>query len=110
MIKDEQEHRKQFADAVVAWADGIEVQHRLRPFEDISTSDMWFNSSWDTAVEIYEYRIKPQPKPKLLRYRIALMKDIAGEYVSAAPEDKQDYFEQSPWFMKWVSELQEIEV
>jgi hypothetical protein len=52
------------ADLIHAWADGAEIQ-----IKSVVDGD-WFDSPYPTWAERFEYRIKPEPKPDVVRYAI----------------------------------------
>jgi hypothetical protein len=49
------------AELIIAWANGAKIQHRWLhlKWEDV------INPNWDLG---FEYRIKPEPKPDIVRY------------------------------------------
>ena len=52
------------ADLIHAWADGAEIEYRCKGSE----SGTWYaehDPKWDATV--FEYRIKPTPKPDVVR-------------------------------------------
>ena len=57
--------RHKHYDVIVAWAEGKEIQFRAKP------SDVWNDfKTWDAAPTFHselQYRIKPEPKPDLVR-------------------------------------------
>ena len=56
------------AELIKAWADGAEIQYR---FNGQIAEDAWQNHYIDqnpTWSYSYEYRIKPEPKPDVVRY------------------------------------------
>ena len=52
------------AELIKAWADGAEIE--MQHYKDWKLIS---NPRWD--VELTEYRIKPEPKPDVVRYGIA---------------------------------------
>jgi hypothetical protein len=53
------------AELIKAWADGAEIEHKY------FKTDIWCSTStllWDNDGE---YRIKPEPKPDVVRYGLA---------------------------------------
>ena len=69
--------RHKYADVIIAWAEGAEIEYRLGPHERWSKST---SPSWHADCE---YRIKPPPK----KYRVALLKDDSEPYALAANND-----------------------
>lgn len=57
------------AECIKAWADGIKVQFKLNG--DIVWNDL-DNSGWCNWSEKTEYRIKPEPKPDVIHYGMAV--------------------------------------
>lgn len=45
-----------YADLIKAWADGAEIQTKV--------AGEWFDTRFPSWFDPYEYRIKPEPKPK----------------------------------------------
>lgn len=50
------------AELIKAWADGAEIEHRW------DTDDFWVESITPTWIGDCLYRIKPEPKPDVVRY------------------------------------------
>lgn len=50
------------ADLIKAWADGAQIQIR----DDLD--DIWLDTNSPSWVAEYQYRIKPEPKPDMIRY------------------------------------------
>jgi len=48
-----------YADLIHAWADGVQIQVKYDDWVDTS------NPQWN---ENFQYRIKPEPKPDIVRY------------------------------------------
>lgn len=57
------------AEVIKAWADGAEIEYRSNPGSNWvpTLSPSWFGC--------YEYRVKPEPKPDVVRYSYA---DVQG--------------------------------
>lgn len=53
------------ADIIKAWADGAEIEYRTHAI--IEWKQVFKGWSWDNALAV-EYRIKPQPKPDVVRW------------------------------------------
>ena len=68
------------AELIKAWADGAEIEFRyvLSNHREIVWSE-WFNANLTPAwSEDYEFRIKPEPKPDVVKY---LLKDtVMGDW------------------------------
>ena len=54
------------AELIKAWADGTEI-------ELLQSPDSWTKASNPGWYEDSEYRIKPEPKPDVVRYGVALL-------------------------------------
>ena len=94
--------RHKHADVIIAWAEGAEVEYRNLPgatWMSVGTIPGW--------VENYEYRVKPPAK----KYRVALFKyHNTGAAASVANnEEDGELFEQSPRFVRWLTDWIEYE-
>ena len=87
--------RHKYADVIIAWANGAEIEYRLGPHERWSEapSPRWYAG--------FEYRIKPPAK----KYRVALFNDYtcvctADNTVNASAYEKDTGFVR--WLTDWV--------
>jgi hypothetical protein len=53
------------AELIKAWADGAEIQYKTIDSNDWRS--IFWGWNWDNTM-ILEYRIKPEPKPDVVRY------------------------------------------
>ena len=51
---------RKHVELIKAWADGAEIEHRLRPDWD------WVTSHYPSFDDHAEYRIKPEPPPNIV--------------------------------------------
>lgn len=91
--------RHKHADAIIAWANGEEIEYSFDGSE-------WFRASTPQWDENTEYRIKP-PAGK---YRVALFKSSTSTYTSTAdtPEDATFYAD-NELFVRWLTPWIEYE-
>lgn len=72
------------AEVIKAWADGAQIQCKAKTtpahWVDITTRPQWWTD--------YEYRVKPEPKPDIVRYVRAMYGDINGVYASGCLEQR----------------------
>jgi hypothetical protein len=71
--------RRKHYDLILAWAEGKEIQYRCDSDED------WYDiqdvsPSWDEKIE---YRIKPEPKPDIVGYTRADLKNQDFIYIDS---------------------------
>ena len=67
------------AELIKAWADGAEIEIKL-------SHGVWSPVAYPTW-NGPEYRIKPEPKPDVVKYALATRNELAAVYVSRASED-----------------------
>ena len=63
------------SELIKAWADGATIQHRFFMGGDIQDWSEWKDKDeliWDTSKWV-EYRIKPEPKPDVVKYAYVAM-------------------------------------
>lgn len=60
------------AEAIKAWADGAEIEAR------ISSTGQWVLVCTPMWIEEYEYRIKPEPKPDVVKYFMHEFNSVVG--------------------------------
>jgi len=99
---------RKHAEAIKAWADGAQIQQRY-PDEDFwSDCDVSDSSTPLFEATYIEFRVKP----KVLRYRLALVSDFAGNYWLdiARSADDEGAFIRFTSFVKWLGDWQEVEV
>lgn len=56
--------RHKHADLIIAWANGAKIQYLNKVL------NAWRDCSDPGWLENYDYRIKPEPKPDLIRYGV----------------------------------------
>ena len=95
--------RHKHADAIIAWAEGKDVQVRAplaENWSDLSIAAPHFYEDW-------EYRIKPPAK----KYRVALFRRHNDEPVVVASNSQvtADNYESMPDFVRWLTDWIEYE-
>ena len=93
--------RHKYADVIIAWANGAEIEYRLGPHE------RWSKSTSPSWQEDCEYRIKPPAQ----KYRVALFRH-AGEAPLAVVANSQvisDNFEPLLGFVRGLTDWIEYE-
>jgi hypothetical protein len=100
---DDLEARKQFAEVVAAWAAGAKIQYRRNDDEAA-----WQDQSHPFCIYDLSWRVKPQT----IRYRVALMLRIDGDYDVRIDIDESDaeYRQCDHYFIRWLTDWQEVEV
>ena len=93
-------------DLIKAWADGAEIQYKHPQTKEWR---LIYDPSWS---EQYEYRIKP--KTKVIKYRTYLwlspITKVYQIFTSSGSEDDISSRENLNGFIKWLGDLQEVEV
>tara|TARA_R110000822_G_scaffold9207_5_gene35873 strand:- start:151 stop:465 length:315 start_codon:yes stop_codon:yes gene_type:complete len=76
--------KHKYAELIHAWADGAEIEKKAIP--SMGGMGGWhdFIGDWGCVSEFYEYRIKPQPKPDLVREALIVNSLSAGPMLYAA--------------------------
>ena len=87
------------ADLIHAWADGAEIE-----FFDV-TCNKWISPDAPTWYEGTQYRIKPKPKTKLIKFRNYLTKTFDVAVFTHKPASGVDIN-----FLQWLGDWQEVEV
>lgn len=85
------------AELIKAWADGATIQSRVK------YQDKWEDDclpSWDTALDI-EYRIKPEPKPDVVKYGLVMFNETATPFT-------KDYQRNDNIKLTWDGETGEL--
>jgi len=72
------------AELIKAWADGAQIQIR----DDLD--DIWLDTNSPSWVAEYQYRIKPEPKPDVVRY-YEVHKEFGGPLQSPFHNIKATY-------------------
>ena len=95
--------RHKHADVIIAWAEGVEIEHRAGP--DRPWLPMTNTSSWYGHDDV-EYRVKPPAK----KYRVVLFNVNRNSYTSTAdtPEDAA-FYEKTTGFVRWLTDWVEYE-
>lgn len=94
------------AEAIKAWADGAEIQHR-------AYDGKWEDCNYPYWYEEKEYRVKP--KTKVIKYRVGLFRHVigfqsGGVYTNIVDSEfKAQAREESHDFIKWITDWQEYE-
>ena len=96
--------RHKYADVIIAWAEGAEIEHRASP--DRPWLPMTNTSSWYGHDDV-EYRIKPPAK----KCRVAMLSGCSGEslVVLCSSPATADTFESMPDFVRWLTDWVEYE-
>ena len=95
--------RHKHADAIIAWAEGAEIERRADQYGawEIAVAPAWLES--------WEYRIKPPPARK---YRVALFRKYKDDELLAvacnSPVDAGNYESMSD-FVRWLTDWIEYE-
>jgi hypothetical protein len=93
------------ADIIRAYADGQEIEYYFG-----GHNAKWLTYDSDCIAighPNYEWRIKPET----LQYRIALMQSVDSSTFWLALQSRwDDNLEKHPKFVKWVTDLEEVEV
>ncbi len=94
------EQRHKHADAIIAWAEGAEIEARS------SADRKWVVTRNPTWWEDVEYRVKPVKK-----YRVALFRkqDEAPLVVASNSQVTADNFESMPGFIRWLTDWVDYE-
>lgn len=58
------------AELIHAWADGAEIEYRR------DESEFWKKAIFPSWDHYYEYRIKPEPKPDVVKYALACVSGL----------------------------------
>jgi len=90
--------RHKHADLIHAWADGAEIEARnynYGPWHSLKGADC---ITWDKSCE---YRIKPTPKPDVVRY-VVMMEQVDREVVVSTSHCKQNVVSGAMWQIKVV--------
>jgi hypothetical protein len=91
------------AEILRAIADGKEVEWR--------EGCVWIESDREVnplSFPLYTWRIKPEKK--VLRYRVALMKDDVYYTIACNNLEAEAVWEKEHTFVKWLHDWQEVEV
>lgn len=95
--------RHKHADAIIAWANGAEIEYRLDPH------DSWSRANPPSRYAGWEYRIKPPAK----KYRVALFRflsEAASTYTACTDiQEEADSYEQHRHFVRWLTDWVEYE-
>jgi len=96
------------AEVIKAWADGAQIQQRY-PDED-SWRDC--NTSEELTPHFGICNLEFRIKPKVIRYRLALMTEIGGEYWISIYQSTAGRSSADPLssFVKWLGDWQEVEI
>ena len=90
--------RHKYADVIIAWANGAEIEYRLGP------DDSWSKATSPSWHADCEYRVKPPAK----KYRVALFNDYTCVYTADNTEDARSY-EKERSFVRWLTDWVEYE-
>lgn len=95
--------RHKHADAIIAWAEGKDMQVKAPlagEWSALSIATPHFYEDW-------EYRIKPPAK----KYRVALFKYPGVEAVVSVANSEEDAerYEENPQFVRWLTDWIEYE-
>jgi hypothetical protein len=86
-------------DLIIAWANGEIIELKNKYGWDYVDDPSWH--------EDVEYRIKPE----VIRYRVAIFKSTEAIWCAVAHNEKQiEYFEETSFFKKWLTDWIEVEV
>lgn len=67
-VEEVKTERRQWADIIIAWANGAKVQVRVLARDYVGEWVDVEHPAWDGYGQKVEYRIKPEPKPDLIYY------------------------------------------
>lgn len=96
--------RHKHADAIIAWANGAEIEYRNYPTASWVSAGVLNELGW---YENYEYRVKPPAK----KYRVALFKYPGVEAVVSVANSEEDAerYEENQQFVRWLTDWVEYE-
>ena len=90
--------RHKYADVIIAWANGAEIEYRLGPHE------RWSKSTSPSWQEDCEYRVKPPAR----KYRVALFRfssEATSRYTACTDiQEEADSYEQHEHFVRWLTD------
>ena len=96
--------RHKHADAIVAWAEGAEIEYRDPTRHH---SGLWVECQHPMWYENFEYRVKP-----VKVYRVALFRGAGTSRYTLSADNayEKDKLEHSVGFMRWLTDWIEYEV
>ncbi len=95
------------ADILRAIADGH------KEFESLSWENTWWSTTVDAVLKHIDnpsYKFRTKPKPKIGRYRVALMFDIKSHSWTSISTSHDDTLENFDTFVKWLTDWIEYEI
>jgi hypothetical protein len=101
--------KHKYYDVILAWANGEPIQNRL--LNSYEWTDLIPKTGWVPAFNSDQLEWRVKPKPKVIKYRLALMKNSFSNYIKLIQEGPSPTLHAShPEFVKWMTDWVEYEI